>query len=280
MTLSRLILIFGLIWVTSCHNQPTKLSGKTETIQVSYVNWACDCADYIETKFYQDNSDYEAKEEDCIYIEPANPSLKIPDNYFDNGHFENHLRLTGQFYIDKGVPNTYGRKTPEKPEKAKVFRYDKFEIVKKAAQTKLDKNIDQIVFGVYCGECSNHCATMYRYFLGGNQNSFSVDYTDSYFKNKSEIIFDTYLNDQFHFDIGKEIVLNIPDTLLTIKKTSEQFGCPDCTDGCGIYFEILKDNQKQKFYIDNQTSELTGNIKVFAEFLKTKISQLGKKNGL
>ena len=131
MKLTRLTLIFGLIWLTSCNNQPTKLSGKTETIEVFYINWACDCADFIETKFYADNSEYEAKEEDCIFIEPANPSIKIPDNYFEKGHFENHLKLTGQFYIDKGVPNTYDRKTPEEIEKSKVFRYDKFELVKK-----------------------------------------------------------------------------------------------------------------------------------------------------
>jgi len=280
MTLTRLTLIFGLIWLTSCDNQPTKLSGKTETIEVSYINWACDCADFIETKFYAGNSEYEAKEEDCIFIEPANPNIKIPENYFEKGHFENHLKLTGQFYIDKGVPNTYERKTPEAPEKAKVFRYVKFELVKKETQTKLDKSIDQIIFGVYCGECGNHCATMYRYSMTGNQNSFSVDLTDSYFKNKSEIIFNTYLNDQFHFNIGQEIVSNIPDSLLAFNKSSERFGCPDCTDGCGIYFEITKENKKYKYYIDNQTSQLTGDIKIFAEFLKTKITQLDKKNGL
>ena len=144
--------------------------------------------------------------------------------------------------------------------------------------TKHDINIDQIIFGVYCGECANHCATMYRYFNGGNQNSFSVDFTDSYFK-KSEITFDSYFNDKFHFDIGNEIISNIPDKLLNNDKTTEQYGCPDCTDGCGIYFEIKKGNKKQKFYIDYQTSELSGDIKVFAEFLKNKITQLEKKNG-
>jgi len=157
---------------------------------------------------------------------------------------------------------------------------DSIEIEKKELQTIIDTNIDQIIFGVYCGECGNHCATMYRYSMDGNQNSFSVDLTDSYFKNKSEITFNSYLNDQFHFDIGHEIVSNIPNTLLTSNKPSERFGCPDCTDGCGIFFEITKNSKRQKFYIDNQTSELTGDIKNFAEFLKTKINQLEKKNGL
>jgi len=143
---------------------------------------------------------------------------------------------------------------------------------------KSDTNIEQIIFGIYCGECGSHCATMYRYFIGSNQNSFSADFTDSYFK-KTEITFETYFNDKFHFDIGNEIITKIPDTLLNSDKSSERFGCPDCTDGCGIYFEITKDSKKQKFYIDYQTSELTGDIKTFAEYLKGKVTQLDKKNG-
>ncbi|HYV55853.1 MAG TPA: hypothetical protein VE933_14795, partial [Chitinophagaceae bacterium] len=140
--------------------------------------------------------------------------------------------------------------------------------------------IDQIVFGVYCGECSSHCATMYRYSMGGNQKSFSADFTDSYFNNKSEMKFNTYLDDKFYFDIGNEIVSNIPDSLLTTNKSSQRFGCPDCTDGCGIYFEITMDNKKHEFYIDYQTSQLSGFIKNFAEFLKMKITRLRNKNGL
>lgn len=136
---------------------------------------------------------------------------------------------------------------------------------------------DQIIFGVYCGECSNHCATMYRYVMNGNQNSFSADSTDSYFK-KTELVFETDLNDKFHFDIGKEIFSNIPDKLLNSVKTSEQFGCPDCTDGCGIYFEITIEGRKRKFDIDYQTANLKGDIKTFAEFLKDRIRKLEEKN--
>jgi len=127
----KLTSIFGLIWWTSCNNQPTKLSGKTETIEVSYINWACDCADFIETKFYSYNSEYEAKVEDCIFIEPSNKANKIPDDYYDKGNFDYYLKLNGQFYNDQGVPKSYDRKTPEKPKKAKVFRYDSFELIKK-----------------------------------------------------------------------------------------------------------------------------------------------------
>ncbi len=69
-------------------------------------------------------------EEDCIFIEPSNLKMKIPNDFFRENHFSYGLRLTGQFYLDLGVPKHYDRKTPEKLEKAKVFRYDKFEFVK------------------------------------------------------------------------------------------------------------------------------------------------------
>ncbi|MBK9632088.1 MAG: hypothetical protein IPO62_13670 [Saprospiraceae bacterium] len=64
-------------------------------------------------------------------MNPGNPTINILDIYFEKGHFENHLQLTRQFYIEKGVPHTYGRKIPEKSEKAKVFRNDSIELVKK-----------------------------------------------------------------------------------------------------------------------------------------------------
>ena len=44
-----------------------------------------------------------------------------------------------------------------------------------------------IIFGVFCGECSGHCATMYRYNMRGNSNTLFVDSTDSYFKNYGKV---------------------------------------------------------------------------------------------
>lgn len=111
-------------------DRPSNLTAKTETIDVWYVNWACNCADFIETKYSKNNPDYETKEEDCIFIEPSDPSLTVPDSFYSKAHFEKKLRLTGQFYQNKGIPKSYEMKTPgEKPDKAKVFRYDKIEII-------------------------------------------------------------------------------------------------------------------------------------------------------
>ena len=105
-------------------DQPRLLSETTETIEVVRVNWACDCADYIELKHRQNDPDYETRGEDCIFIEPASPGLKLKDSSTAV------LKLTGRFYKDRGIPSSYEMKTAgNKPDKAKVFRYDKIEVI-------------------------------------------------------------------------------------------------------------------------------------------------------
>lgn len=111
-------------------DKPKTLSGKTETIEVRLLNWACNCPDFIETKYYRNNPEYSAKEEDCIYIEAANKDLYIPEEYYREKHFDYNLKLTGQFYVETGVSDSYEKKVAElKTQNAKVFRYDKYELV-------------------------------------------------------------------------------------------------------------------------------------------------------
>ena len=113
-------------------DRPSDLSDKRETIEVYHINWACDCPDFIEGSYYEKNPAYESREEDCIFIEPANSEVEIPESYYNEGHFKKRLRLTGSFYLKEGIPASYQKKTPgEKPDKAKVFRYDKIEYIRK-----------------------------------------------------------------------------------------------------------------------------------------------------
>lgn len=127
----RHIIIALTLLLISCNNQPKKLSNKVETIDVAYVNWACDCANFIDLKTLNSYSDHEIKAEDCFFIEPESKELIIPDVYYNTTHFKYYLKLHGQFYEDKGVPSSYTQKTELKPDKAKVFRYSSFEFVKK-----------------------------------------------------------------------------------------------------------------------------------------------------
>ena len=107
---------------------PKHLSKKAETIEVYYINWACDCPDFIETKYRNENPDYETKAEDCIFIESAS-TLSDSEIFEPTKHAFKTLSLTGQFYSDKGISRNYEKKTPERPQHARVFQYTKLEVV-------------------------------------------------------------------------------------------------------------------------------------------------------
>jgi hypothetical protein len=103
------------------------LENKTQTITLEYIVWGCACANWI-TK--ADLKKYEAAgslSDHCIFIEPSDSALQIPENV---DFLSNNLKLTGNFYTEKGYPREY-LKTEEEVESARVFRYTKYIIVKK-----------------------------------------------------------------------------------------------------------------------------------------------------
>ena len=102
------------------------LTGKTENLELEYIVWGCACANWVTpTDFdkYQDNK----LAEHCIFIEPASIDLQLP-LYFDPGRHK--IKVQGQFYIKLDYPKGTVQ-GEEKLEKAKVFRYTKFEVRKK-----------------------------------------------------------------------------------------------------------------------------------------------------
>src|SRR5262249_41600346 len=125
-----------------------------------------------------------------------------------------------------------------------------------------------IIFGRYCGECGYSCATMYK--IDALNNVLKADYSDNFWKNGYKpLSFDTEITDKRKLLIAKQIMDHVPSTLLTT--TEKKFGCPDCTDGCGIYLQLADGNS---FLIDYNTYELTGDIKEFVEFFHKKIEGL------
>ena len=98
---------------------------KTQTIELSYIAWGCDCANWAtlnDIKKYHDSGDTLA--DLSIFIEPANDSLKLPDSISYNMTV---VKFTGQFYKSKGFPKDFT--SDEWPDKSRVFRYTKYEIV-------------------------------------------------------------------------------------------------------------------------------------------------------
>ncbi|MGN6648076.1 MAG: hypothetical protein ACTHJT_16250 [Cytophaga sp.] len=133
---------------------------------------------------------------------------------------------------------------------------------------------DYIIFGRFCGECMGECATMYK-FDPVNRTLFA-DHSDSYWKYHSDgtMKFATTISDPAVIALVQEIPDEIPDELLHAEAGEQRFGCPDCADGCGIFFEIGKGKISRKFYIDNQTDKLEGDVKAFAEYLQEVLAKI------
>ena len=119
--ISVLCLVFVLIYLFY-----NPLEREKQTIDLMYVTFACECANWIPTDKVQylnnpslDLSDY------SIFIEPAYTNLVLPDTLGYNGDI---IRFTGQFYLRKGFPKGY--KSVQFPDKAHVFRYTEYKVIK------------------------------------------------------------------------------------------------------------------------------------------------------
>ena len=103
------------------------LNGKIRTLELAYIIWGCECANWIPLK---EKVKYEKKgglAENCIFIEAADSSLELPTSFEPAKHT---IRVSGQFYVKKDYPKGM-EKSEEKVEKAKVFRYNALEIISK-----------------------------------------------------------------------------------------------------------------------------------------------------
>lgn len=122
--------VIGILTITiliSCSDlKPNRLVEKEQTIELSYIAWACDCASWAtleDIRKYHDNSG-DTLADLSIFIEPADTSLSLPDTLGYNGDI---IKFTGQFYKEKGFPKEY--RSQEKPDKARVFRYTKYQVI-------------------------------------------------------------------------------------------------------------------------------------------------------
>jgi len=127
----KVLVRIALASLFSCKPSKGGLEKQVQTLELFYISWACDCANWA---IASDLSKYEGDELDdhCVYIEPASPSVALPDSI---GYSSDRVRFTGQFYTNKGFPEGYS--SHENPEPARVFRYMSFQILQSnAAEAK------------------------------------------------------------------------------------------------------------------------------------------------
>jgi hypothetical protein len=102
-----------------------ELEDTIRTLDLSYVAWSCQCANWILESEHEKYQLSGRLAERTMFIEPADSNLNLPDTI---GYTGDVIRYTGQFYEDKGYPKNYPV-TEMNPEKARVFRYTKYEIL-------------------------------------------------------------------------------------------------------------------------------------------------------
>ena len=134
----RILLIF-LIFSCACNSQNEKVGNQTfyltrtgklentfNSIELEYVGFFCQCAQWITPDEYGSFKDTGHLSEHTIFIEPINKSLNLPDTI---GYPGDVIRVAGRFYENKGYPK-YFPVTEMNVDAARVFRYEKYEILK------------------------------------------------------------------------------------------------------------------------------------------------------
>ena len=133
----RKIITLGIIGLIPCliaipflkspvYKEKKSLNDNIETIELTYIAWACDCANWAKNEDLEKYSENinNALAKQSIFIEPANETIELPDTL---GYSNDIIKFTGQFYNEKGFPK--GFYSFQKPEKSRVFRYTEFEVI-------------------------------------------------------------------------------------------------------------------------------------------------------
>ena len=140
-----------------------------------------------------------------------------------------------------------------------------------------ENKIDYFIFGRYCGESFSDSEEMYQYNVDNNEvkANFKSVYWETN-QGKSKMNFPQKIDNDSAKIVAKQILNQIPQVLFE-SKTNTKFGCPDCSDGCGIFFEISQNSKIKKFYIDYQSEMIKQtDIRNFSKFLHKQIEQIDK----
>ena len=115
---------------------------------------------------------------------------------------------------------------------------------------------------------------MFQYTL--KDSVLLSDTTDSFLR-KSEVSCSAAVNSKNKLFLAADIVNHIPVSMLASSKPLTTLGCPDCTDGGGIYLELKSGKGMiTRFMIDFQTDHLEGDVKIFADYFEMQMSKICK----
>ncbi|HSZ71994.1 MAG TPA: hypothetical protein VK750_04915 [Cytophagaceae bacterium] len=148
------------------------------------------------------------------------------------------------------------------------------------AQTSTQDKVDDVVFGIYCESCKKQCAIMYHY-TSTDSTTLYVDSTDNYFQShklNTPLVCHTPTHDREKIEAVRALLKDVPDDMLYRTDVNRTFGCPDCSDQCGIYMEFTNHQTRYRFYIDTDTSMLNERMGTFVKKVKSVVEFLKSKS--
>ena len=117
--------------------------------------WACECANWA-TLDVIEKYEGDSLASHCVFVEPADSSLILSDTL---GYTGDIVQFIGQYYVDKGYPKDY-IKGEQQVDKAKVFRYTSFKIIKSNYSQSIADQIDSAKFLLDKGTLSRQTKTL------------------------------------------------------------------------------------------------------------------------
>lgn len=86
---------------------PYTLEDQEDTLDLTYIQWACACANWIPTSNFEvpsyANTDYS---KDCIFIESGHADLLVNEEPV-KGYSSKRIRVVGSFYKNEGISRDY-----------------------------------------------------------------------------------------------------------------------------------------------------------------------------
>lgn len=133
----------SILLLFSCSNPATTpleeneslLETNEQTLELTYIAWACDCANWttLEDLRKFSNNPGDTLAELSVFIEPENASLTLPDTLGFSGDV---IKFTGRFYKEKGFPGGY--RSFEPVDEARVFQYTSYSVIKSNHHTTME----------------------------------------------------------------------------------------------------------------------------------------------
>lgn len=100
-----------------------KLKSELDTIEVTYMSFACDCPNWHDLSQKPENAEPSMSPTYGYYIEPPSKELELSDRIR-----QCTVRLIGRHYTTQGWPKDFDRTDPNPPT-GNVFRYYAYEMV-------------------------------------------------------------------------------------------------------------------------------------------------------